>query len=96
MISVLALLTTVSGAMRYLPFLMARQMLKLKFLQKLSLTLPAVLSLLLVAHCVESTAFGIAEAFALSVVVAAQALFRNLVVSMLAGVCAHQILLYLL
>lgn len=94
MIKMIALLTTVACGMRVLPFLCARQMQKMKILKKIGVLLPAALSILLVAHCVESTHFGMAEAIGLSVVTVVQVLFRNLLSSMVLGVGVHQFMLH--
>lgn len=95
MIKPLLVMTLVSCGMRILPFIFSESMQKWAFLQRISVTLPACLTILLVAHCVESTTFGIAEAVGLSAVALTQALSRNILASMGVGVLLHQVVLHL-
>ncbi|MFZ0565107.1 MAG: AzlD domain-containing protein [Chlamydiales bacterium] len=93
MILILIMMTLVSFSFRYAPFVLSRWLQKSTFLKKLGASLPLCILILLVAHTLQQTSCNIPEMIGLVAVVVAQLLFRNVLLSMIAGVFFHQILM---
>lgn len=100
MIAVLIIMTTISASMRLAPFLFSRWLEKWGFMEKLAATLPLCILILLAVHMLEGSSFihypfGLPEIGGILGVVAVQVFFRNILLSMAIGVCANQLILYL-
>lgn len=97
MIVLLIMMTTIAATLRLIPFIFAKWLSRWTALTKVSATLPMCISILIVAYLVEPTIrlypFAIPELAGLSAVVFIQMWLRNLLLSMAAGVCVHQIVL---
>ena len=97
MIVLLIMMTTISATLRLIPFIFAKWLSRWAALAKLSATLPMCISILIVAYLVEPATrlypFAIPELAGLAAVVGTQIWLRNLLLSMSAGVCIHQIAL---
>ena len=97
MIVLLIMMTTISATLRLIPFIFAKWLGRWGALAKISATLPMCISILIVAYLVEPTTryypFAIPELAGLTAVVGIQIWLRNLLLSMAAGVCIHQIAL---
>ncbi len=100
MIVLLIMMTTISATLRLIPFVFAKWLSRWAALAKISASLPMCISILIVAYLVEPTThlypFAIPELAGLTAVVCIQIRLRNLLLSMGAGVCVHQIVLHCL
>jgi branched-subunit amino acid transport protein AzlD len=101
MILLLLVMTTISASLRLIPFVFSKWLRKWTVLEKLAATLPLSISILLVAHLLETTSFklypfGIPEITGIVAVICAQLYFRNILLSMGVGVLLHQLLLHFL
>lgn len=101
MILLLVMMTAISASLRLIPFVFSKWLRNWPLLEKLSSTLPLCISILLVAHLLENVPFthfpfGLPELAGLGAVTVAQISFRNILVSMGAGVTIHQLLLHFL
>lgn len=101
MIALLAMMAAISASMRLLPFVFSKWLSRWSLLEKLGATITLPISILLVAHLLEETSFasypfGIPEVAGLAVVTLTQVSFRNVLISMGAGLITHQLLLHYL
>ena len=94
MIPALVVMTLISFAFRYAPFVVAKWLQKWTILEKLAHTLPICILMLLVAHNLDhAPSCGLPEIIGLAAAVMAQLAFRSILLSMTLAVACHQLLL---
>ncbi len=94
-VALLLMLFAISFGMRLLPFLFGKRLKNWTLLSKLSNMLPTCILILLVIHTLHVSTCEWPELLGLGAVVGIHLLFRNVLLSMGAGIACQQLLLHL-